>query len=170
MVHLDRVMLIDQLAHRLSRRSESVVAAESCTGGLVADRLTGKPGSSAWCDGGVVTYTIRQKHVSLGVPMALIQRDGAVSEAVARAMALGALRHSLADYAVAVTGFAGPDSDQAGVPVGTVWFAWAARQAGIGTVTRSQVVQFAGDRADVRSQAADRAIEGFLSVVPEGAR
>ena len=91
------------------------VTAESCTGGLVAVALTETAGSSAWFERGFVTYTNTAKHQSLGVPLAMLEAHGAVSEPVAREMALGALRHSGAQVAMAVTGIAGPsDTRQAG--------------------------------------------------------
>jgi nicotinamide-nucleotide amidase len=102
-----------------------VVTAESCTGGLVAGALTGVPGSSAVVDRGFVTYSNEAKADMLGVDPKLIARDGAVSESVARAMAEGALAHSLADIAVSITGIAGPGGGSDLKPVGLVHFACA---------------------------------------------
>jgi len=104
-----------------------LVTAESCTGGLVAACLTSIPGSSAVFERGLVTYSNEAKVELLGVPMALIQTKGAVSEEVARAMAEGALAQTPADIAVAVTGIAGPDGGSAEKPVGLVHFAAARR-------------------------------------------
>lgn len=124
------------------------VTAESCTGGLVAAALTAVAGSSAVVDRGFVTYSNEAKAEMLGVEMALIERFGAVSESVARAMAEGALAHSRAQISVAVTGVAGPGGGSADKPVGLVHFA-AARLDGT-TLTRHHV--FTGDRDAVRGQ------------------
>lgn len=125
-----------------------VATAESCTGGLVAGALTAIAGSSAVVERGFVTYSNEAKAEMLGVPMALIGEHGAVSEAVARAMAAGALAHSRAHLAVAVTGIAGPGGGGADKPVGLVHFA-AARRDGT-AIARRHV--FAGDRDAVRAQ------------------
>ena len=115
--------LAEALGKALVARRRQVATAESCTGGLVAGAITAIAGSSAWFDRGFVTYTNEAKCELLGVPAALIAREGAVSEAVARAMADGALARSQADLVVAVTGIAGPGGGSAGKPVGTVCFA-----------------------------------------------
>lgn len=111
----------------LSERGLKLATAESCTGGLVANRITDVPGSSAVFTHGFVTYANEAKRDLLGVPQALLDEHGAVSEPVARAMAEGALKVSGADVAVAVTGIAGPDGGSEDKPVGTVWLAWARR-------------------------------------------
>ena len=126
-----------------------VATAESCTGGLVAASLTAVADSSAVVDRGFVTYSIAAKTELLGVPAALIAAEGAVSEAVARAMAEGALLRSRAHLAVAVTGLAGPGGGTAEKPVGLVWLACAHR--GHGTAAARHV--FPGDRAAVRGAA-----------------
>ena len=104
---------LDALARRVGERllglDEMLVTAESCTGGWIAKTLTDIPGSSQWFDRGFVTYSNAAKHQLLGVPEDLIERHGAVSEAVVRAMTEGALRHAEARIAVAVSGIAGPD-------------------------------------------------------------
>ena len=102
-----------------------LATAESCTGGLVAGLLTEIAGSSAVVERGFVTYSNAAKHELIGVPMALIERHGAVSAEVARAMAEGALRHSRADVSVAITGVAGPGGGTEAKPVGLVQFASA---------------------------------------------
>ncbi len=131
-----------------------IVTAESCTGGLVAGALTAIAGSSAVVDRGFVTYSNEAKAEALGVPMALIEAHGAVSEPVARAMADGALAHSRADVAVAVTGIAGPGGGGVDKPVGLVHFAAARR--GHPSIARRHV--FAGDRDAVREQAVATAL------------
>jgi nicotinamide-nucleotide amidase len=111
----------------LNGKQLSLVTAESCTGGLLAAVLSEAPGAGDRLHGGFVTYTAQNKTVALGVPADLIEREGAVSEAVARAMAEGALTRSPADMAVAITGVAGPEPDEFGTPVGVMHFAAARR-------------------------------------------
>jgi len=128
------------------KRGLKLATAESCTGGLVAGVLTEIAGSSGVVERGFVTYSNAAKHELLGVPDEMLAAHGAVSEPVARAMAEGALAHSSADVAVAVTGVAGPDGGTAAKPVGLVHFA-AARRGGeilhrecrFGDIGRSQV-------------------------------
>lgn len=131
----------------LQRRALTLATAESCTGGLVAAALTSVPGSSATLLCGFVTYANEAKTAMLGVDAGLIAAQGAVSEAVARAMAEGALARSGADLAVSVTGIAGPGGGTAAKPVGLVHLAAAAR--GGATVAERHV--FGGDRAAVRA-------------------
>jgi len=111
-------------------RRLTIATAESCTGGLVAGVLTEIPGSSAVVERGFVTYSNAAKTELLGVPAALLARAGAVSREVAEAMAAGALAHSPADLAVAITGIAGPDGGTVEKPVGLVHFA-AGRRGGV---------------------------------------
>jgi nicotinamide-nucleotide amidase len=135
-------------------RGLRVATAESCTGGLIAGLLTAIAGSSDVVERGFVTYTNEAKHQMLGVPMALFESVGAVSEEVARAMAEGAVANSDADAAVSVTGIAGPGGGTETKPVGLVHMA-AARK---GHETRHQRHVFAGDRSEVRRQAVDAAV------------
>jgi nicotinamide-nucleotide amidase len=107
----------------------TIVTAESCTGGLLAAVLAEAPGAAKQLQGGFVTYTKDQKTIALGVPRALLARETAVSEGVARSMAEGALTRSIADLSAAITGVAGPEPDEDGNPVGLVHFA-AARRGG----------------------------------------
>lgn len=138
--------------------------AESCTGGLVAQTVTAIPGSSAWFDRGFVTYSNAAKVDMLGVAAPLIASHGAVSEAVARAMAEGALTYSAAQISAAVTGIAGPGGGSLDKPVGLVCFAWAKKQ-GDGSVSCVVDTQrFEGDRAAVRAQAARHVLAGVLSL------
>jgi len=156
---------IDQLLERLARQLESrgqwVTTAESCTGGGVACALTARPGSSAWFEFGFVTYSNRAKQQLLGVPETIFTEQGAVSQACVEAMAQGALAASGADYAVAISGIAGPDGGTVDKPVGTVWFGWAARD---GTPV-SRRLQFVGDRAAVREAAIDQGLRGLLALI-----
>jgi nicotinamide-nucleotide amidase len=123
----DLVDLACTVIELLQARGLALVTAESCTGGLVAAVLSEAPGAGRALHGGFVTYTKAQKTAALGVPAALLDRHGAVSEPVARAMAEGALARSPADIAVAVTGVAGPQPDEDGTPVGVMHFAAARR-------------------------------------------
>jgi len=113
-----------------------VATAESCTGGLVSAAITDVPGASEVLDRGFVTYSNASKHDMLDVPERIIETHGAVSAETARAMALGALDHSLADLAVAITGVAGPGGGSAEKPVGLVHFACARRGKGVSHVER----------------------------------
>lgn len=116
--------LAARVREMLVARDATVCTAESCTGGLIASMLTRVPGSSAVFEAGFVTYSNRMKSTLLDVPPALLQTHGAVSEPVVRAMAMGALDRSGADFTIAVSGIAGPDGGSADKPVGTVWLAW----------------------------------------------
>jgi nicotinamide-nucleotide amidase len=149
---------VSALADALRARQQTMAAAESCTGGLIAAACTSVAGSSDWFERGFVTYSNEAKHEMLGVPVALIASHGAVSEPVARAMAEGALGHSPADWAVAVTGIAGPGGAVPGKPVGTVWLAVAHR----GAATRVQLLQLGGDRAAIREQTVRQALQALL--------
>lgn len=146
---------LTDLAQALIARGWSLTTAESCTGGLVAAACTELSGSSAWFERGFVTYSNAAKTEMLGVPAEVIAAHGAVSEAVARAMAEGALRHSAAQIAVAITGVAGPLGGSADKPVGTVCFAWA-WPGGV----FSERVQLGGDRAGIRQAAVWHALTG----------
>ena len=136
------------LADALRAHGRRLATAESCTGGLIAAACTAVAGSSDWFERGFVTYSNAAKAESLGVEPALIARFGAVSAEVARAMAEGALRHSRADLAVAVTGIAGPGGATPGKPVGTVWLAIAGRDR----PAAAELLSLSGDRAAVREQ------------------
>ncbi len=134
-----------------------LVTAESCTGGLVAKMLTDVAGSSAWFEGGWVTYANEMKVQELAVPAALIERDGAVSESVACAMACGALKHSTADYSIALTGVAGPEGGTEVKPVGTVWIAIGYRNE-TQVTTQVECFRFPGGRDTIRDRAAKTAL------------
>jgi len=153
--------LAERVGRALMRAGATLATAESCTGGWVAQAVTAIAGSSAWFDRGFVTYSNAAKSEMLGVPEALIREHGAVSEPVARAMAEGALAHSRAHAAVAITGIAGPSGGTPEKPVGTVWFAWAAR----GAATRSARHLLRGDREAIRRQSVAIALEGLLEEI-----
>lgn len=140
-----------------------LVTAESCTGGWIAKVLTDIPGSSNWFLGGVVAYSNTLKQSLLGVLPSTLHAHGAVSEASAREMAIGALETIGGQVAIAVTGIAGPDGGQPGKPVGTVWFGWAWRADGE-IETRTALETFSGDREAVRRQTVARALNELLRV------
>ncbi len=156
---------ITELARRLGkacrRRGALVATAESCTAGGVAEAVTRIPGSSAWFERGFVTYSDLAKQQMLAVSPHTLATHGAVSEAVAAEMALGALAGSAADASVAVTGIAGPDGGTRGKPVGLVWFAWAHR----GGPVQCRRFIFAGDRAAVRRQSVAVALQGLVDLI-----
>jgi nicotinamide-nucleotide amidase len=157
----DTAQLVQALADQLLARGWMLAAAESCTGGLIAAACTDLAGSSQWFERGFVTYSNAAKAQMLGVDAALIAQHGAVSEAVARAMAQGALPHSQAQVALAVTGVAGPGGGSADKPVGTVWFAWA----WAGQVIAEKQT-FAGDRATVRQATVQHSLRRLLELLP----
>lgn len=140
----------DLVAQLLTGRK--IATAESCTAGLLAARLTDRPGSSDYVMGGVVSYSNQAKAEVLGVDPALIERHGAVSEPVAEAMAAGALRRFGADTAVAITGIAGPGGGTPEKPVGTVCFTVALASAGSGVRTHTRTLRLPGNRSDIRER------------------
>jgi nicotinamide-nucleotide amidase len=152
----------DLLAHavgrRLRERGLRLVAAESCTGGWLAKAVTDVAGSSAWFERGFVTYSNDAKAELLDVRVDTLARCGAVSEETAREMVLGALNHSRADIAIAITGVAGPDGGTADKPVGTVWIAWGRQDSDIAAA----YFKFGGDRERVRYQSVVAALEGLI--------
>jgi nicotinamide-nucleotide amidase len=149
-----------QLGEALRARGAMLATAESCTGGLIAAACTSVAGSSDWFERGFVTYSNAAKTEMLGVDAALIAAHGAVSAEVASAMAEGALVHSHASLAVAVTGIAGPSGATPGKPVGTVWFALARR----GAATQAELLHLAGDRTQVREQTLVLALQRLLNL------
>jgi nicotinamide-nucleotide amidase len=151
-----------QLANLLRRERLTLATAESCTAGGIAFAVTQIPGSSAWFDRGFITYSNDSKLKVLGVSPVYLRDYGAVSEPVARSMALGCLNHSSAQVAVAVTGIAGPDGGSESKPVGTVCFAWAIRRdPTVAPWVRTTTRLFDGDRAAVRTQAVLEALDGL---------
>jgi nicotinamide-nucleotide amidase len=154
---------ISQLAATLGRSLQvsgaQVTTAESCTGGGIAEAITRIPGSSAWFEAGYVTYSNAQKTQQLDVPGHLFQSVGAVSREVVEAMVLGALEKSAAQFAVAVSGVAGPDGGSLDKPVGTVWICWGADQR-----LHASRWQFDGDRDAVRRQTVKAALEGLIQL------
>jgi nicotinamide-nucleotide amidase len=154
----------DQVAQLLAGRR--IATAESCTAGMLAARLTDRPGSSAYVMGGVVAYSNEAKTELLGVDPVLIERHGAVSEPVADAMAEGALSRFEADTAISITGVAGPDGGTEEKPVGTV--CWSVKLADGRGLTRT--VRLPGDRADIRDRSTTVAMHLLRRVLSEPAR
>ncbi|MDR0457679.1 MAG: CinA family protein [Burkholderiaceae bacterium] len=148
----DAAHAVVDLAVLLKARGWHMATAESCTGGLIAAACTDQAGSSDWFDRGWVTYSNAAKTQLLGVPADLIERHGAVSASVARALALGARERAGVQAAVAVTGVAGPGGGP-DKPVGTVWFGWC-----VGDRAWTAVQRFEGDRAAVRAQTVAHAL------------
>jgi nicotinamide-nucleotide amidase len=155
---LDKLSFL--LGQALSARNWTLATAESCTGGLLAGAVTTIPGSSAWFERGFVTYSNESKVELLGVSPATLTRYGAVSEETAREMADGAIAHSQADVAIAITGIAGPDGGSADKPVGTVWLVWRQRHGNSGTQTHC----FPGNRETVRQRAVTTALECLIAL------
>ncbi|MDO9141093.1 MAG: nicotinamide-nucleotide amidase [Methylobacter sp.] len=149
--------LAEQLGRLLKADGKTIATAESCTGGWIAQTITDIPGSSAWFDRGFVTYSNAAKMQMLGVSPQTLEHYGAVSAETAAQMATGALAHSVADVAIAVTGIAGPDGGTTEKPVGTVFIAWVDKNG------KAQVVkkQFSGNRRQIRAQTVAGAIEGM---------
>ncbi len=152
------ILLIREVSHTLKRQGLMLTTAESCTGGWVAQVITSVAGSSEWFERGFVAYTNLAKREMLGVSTTTLSRYGAVSEQTARAMAEGALTHSHAQVALAITGIAGPSGGTPEKPVGTVCFAWAAKKRE--PVTARHL--FTGDRESVRRQSVTKALQGLL--------
>lgn len=167
--------LVQQIGEILQRRGEWLACAESCTGGLISKTLTDLAGSSAWFERGLVTYSNLAKSDLLGVPRTVIAIHGAVSESTARAMAEGLMRHSPADWGLAITGIAGPAGGTPDKPVGMVWIAWVRRgrftsgrdsrgsESGMREhPVTAQLFHFQGDREQIRVQSVQAALEGLL--------
>ena len=155
MTDSELMQLSEQVGQALKARGATVTTAESCTGGWVAKVITDIAGSSAWFERGFVTYSNEAKAQMIGVREETLAQHGAVSEPVVVEMAIGALKAARADYAVSISGIAGPDGGCEEKPVGTVWFAFAtARGEGI---TRREC--FSGDRDAVRRQATAYALQ-----------
>ena len=151
---------IGLMADLLIKKGLFLATAESCTGGLISAACTDLAGSSAWFERGFVSYSNHAKTELLGVDAALITQHGAVSEEVARAMVQGAITHSKAQVAVAVTGVAGPTGGSKQRPVGTVWFGWS-----VGGVVTSECKQFDGDRAAVRAATVRYAVQRLVRLL-----
>ncbi|AJY29813.1 amidohydrolase, PncC family domain protein [Burkholderia thailandensis 34] len=161
--------VVHQLAIRVGNKLRdehlTLATAESCTGGMIATAITDISGSSGWFERGFVTYSNAAKIEMIGVPADLIDKHGAVSEPVARAMVEGALRNSRSQVALAVTGIAGPGGGSEHKPVGTVAFGWSNRLH-----TAVETLVFKGDREQIRVQAAAHALRGLIKLIDEQER
>ena len=155
--------LSERVGQKLLAAGRRLATAESCTGGWVAKVCTDVAGSSRWFECGFVTYSNAAKVRDLGVSERTLASDGAVSEATVREMAVGALRVSGADVAVAISGVAGPDGGTPGKPVGTVWFAMASRHGGELALAAEKHL-FEGDREAIRRRSVERALELVLGL------
>lgn len=153
----DTFAICRRLADCLGSRGWMMATAESCTGGLIAAACTSLAGSSQWFERGMVSYSNLAKTELLDVPAELIAQHGAVSEPVARAMALGACARSGAQVALAVTGVAGPGGGSVEKPVGLVWFGWQLGNLGV-----AEMRVFPGDRAAIRAATVRHALQGLL--------
>lgn len=147
-----------QIGNALKSHGLMLTTAESCTGGMIAGAVTNIAGSSEWFERGFITYSNEAKHEMLGVPQDILTRYGAVSEATVRGMVAGALHHSHAQMALAVSGIAGPAGGTPEKPVGTVWFAWGIK--GRQCITRLHTLS--GSRAEVRMKSVCIALQGIL--------
>ena len=156
--------LSSKLAKQLLKKKKYLAVAESCTGGWLAKCLTDIAGSSAWFERGFVTYSNASKQEMLGVSAATLADEGAVSEAVVLEMVRGVLDNSHADLAVAISGIAGPGGSVPGKPVGTVCFAWLARDG----FRQAQTRRFDGDREAVRRQSVHHAMHHLLVLLDDG--
>lgn len=150
--------LAERLGQSLKAKGHKIATAESCTGGWIAQAITEIPGSSAWFDRGFVTYSNNAKVQMLGVSPQTLAEHGAVSTEIAQQMAMGALANSEADWAIAVTGIAGPDGGSEEKPVGTVYVAWQ-NKTGFSKVER---LSLSGNRLQIRRQTITKAMEGIL--------
>ncbi len=149
------------VSEALLARGQTMVTAESCTGGWIAKVLTDIAGSSAWFECGVVAYSYEAKEALLGVSPQTLERTGAVSQETVVEMVSGALARYGASVAVAVTGVAGPSGGTNDKPVGTVWIGWKRR----GGYARAQLFHFDGDRESVRRQTVAAALDGARRIL-----
>ncbi|MGO8755539.1 MAG: CinA family protein [Gallionellaceae bacterium] len=154
-------MLAVRVGELLKSHGMMLATAESCTGGEVAMAVTEIAGSSAWFERGFVTYANAAKVEMLGVRQSTLDQHGAVSELAVREMAEGALQHSHAHVALAVSGVAGPSGGTPDKPVGTVWFAWSLREG----ATRAQMQHLSGNRSGIRALATRISLQGVIDLL-----
>ncbi|HEY8353735.1 MAG TPA: CinA family protein [Methylophilaceae bacterium] len=160
MDHAALLKLGAALGQALQQRGLMLALAESCTGGMASQYITAIPGSSAWFDAGLITYSNEAKMRMLAVRAETLTTYGAVSEQTAREMATGALTQSRAGISGAITGIAGPDGGSREKPVGTVCFAWATKTGLLVSATH----HFQGDRAAVRTASVQALFERLMSL------
>jgi nicotinamide-nucleotide amidase len=155
---------VDEIGRLLKAKNAFLAVAESCTGGLVAKQLTDLAGSSEWFERGLVTYSNRAKQDLLGVAPELLAQHGAVSRECCEAMTRGLLVMTPADWAVAVTGIAGPGGGTPEKPVGLVWVGWGHRHGAV----EVERLQLAGSRGDIRAASAEGALKGLIERLKRG--
>ncbi len=155
---------LDKVAELLLQGKQTLITAESCTGGLLGQLITDIPGASSWYEGGFITYSNEAKSQMLSVPMELIADKGAVSIEVAESLALNALQESQASWSLSVTGVAGPGGGTKDKPVGTVCFAWANKHA-TKEIVVSEIQSFSGDRESIRNQSAEYAFKTLRALL-----
>jgi len=156
--NLNFTLAAENLGKFLYKNHSQIATAESCTGGWVAQCITDIAGSSAWFDRGFITYSNASKVDMLNVDHNTLEEFGAVSAEVAEQMLCGALKNSQADYALAITGIAGPSGGSIAKPVGTVYIGWQKK----GQAAIVILKQFSGNRDEVRRQAVYKA----LNIIP----
>ena len=149
--------ITQQLGEMLCKKNAKLTTAESCTGGGISEAITAVSGSSQWFEFGFVTYANSAKQQLLGVSKQTLDQYGAVSEQVVEQMAQGAIRQSRADYAIAVSGIAGPEGGTEDKPVGTVWVCWQTP-----TESWAQKFMLSGDRQAVRKAAIKKSLQQLL--------
>lgn len=158
--HINLDQAAENLGNFLAATDTRIATAESCTGGWLAQSITDIAGCSAWFDRGFVTYSNAAKTDMLDVHPETIERFGAVSAEVATQMVQGTLKNSLADYAIAITGIAGPTGGTPQKPVGTVYLAWQKRSESSIVILK----HFLGNRQEIRRQA----VHSALNLIPSG--
>ena len=163
LANLDIENLAIQIGSALKSHGLMLATAESCTGGAVASALTDIAGSSGWFERGFITYSNEAKREMLAVAQDTLMRYGAVSETVVREMVAGALYHSHAQVALAVSGIAGPAGGTPDKPVGTVWFAWGVK----GGQCVARLHHLSGNRAEIRMQSVGIAFQGVLELLSQ---
>ena len=149
--------IAERVGNQLLQKKAKITTAESCTGGGIAEAITAVAGSSQWFEYGYITYANRAKKQLLNVSQKTLDAYGAVSEQVVEQMAVGAIHSSGANYAIAVSGIAGPDGGSAEKPVGTVWVCWITPET-----TRVEQYQLQGDRQAVREQVIKISLQELL--------
>ena len=149
--------IAERVGNQLLQKKAKITTAESCTGGGIAEAITATAGSSQWFEYGYITYANRAKKQLLTVSQKTLDAYGAVSEQVVEQMAVGAIHSSGANYAIAVSGIAGPDGGSAEKPVGTVWVCWITPET-----TRVEQYQLQGDRQAVREQVIKISLQELL--------
>jgi nicotinamide-nucleotide amidase len=152
--------LADNVGQQLQQHQWKLATAESCTGGWVSQVITDIAGSSNWFDRGFITYSNQAKQDMLNVPESVLNQHGAVSEATVLAMVQGAIQNSQAQTSIAISGIAGPGGGTQDKPVGTVWIAWAIVDKYV-----AKSFHFEGDRQQVRFQAVEAALKGFIQLL-----